>query len=237
MAKAIVNGKFSKDAKDKLSRMGFEVTPLPESRSLAYPMSTHPDMLIFIDFDSLVCHKNYYEGNRDIIYSIVNGSGLSLALSEEKIDKNYPHDAIFNAAVVGNSLICNTKYVSRHILDIAKTQNANIIHTNQGYTKCSTLIVGENDIVTSDRGIHAAAQASGINSLLIGSGNVSLEPYEYGFIGGASGMYENKVYFCGNLDSHPDKEKICEFIAACGKECVFLPFDELTDMGSIIFTN
>ena len=102
-------------------------------------------------------------------------------------------------------------------------------------SKCSTLIVGENDIITADRGIHRVAQSAGINSLLIGVGNVSLEPYEYGFIGGASGTLGNTVYFCGDLKEHPDKQKIVEFISACGKECVFLPFERLSDMGSILF--
>ena len=89
--------------------------------------------------------------------------------------------------------------------------------------------------ITADRGIHRAAREAGINSLLIGAGNVSLDPYEYGFIGGATGTFKNKVFFCGDLEEHPDKQKIVEFISACGKECVFLPFERLTDTGSILF--
>lgn len=233
MAKAIVNLAFPENAMADLSRRGFDVIPIPSSKDLVVPMSQHPDMLIFCGFDAVVCQKNYYNENRNTIDLIANGK--KLIVSDENIGKEYPLDAIFNAAVVGNNLLCNKKYISKHILELTKENGINIIHVNQGYTKCSTLIVNNNDIITSDRGIHAAAQKAGINSLLIGAGNIELLPYEYGFIGGATGMYGNNVYFCGSLNEHPDKEKICEFIRSCGKEFVFLPFEKLSDMGSILF--
>lgn len=237
MVNAIINSNFPKSAIEALNREGFITIPLPSNEKIEFPVSTHPDMIIFVGFGSLVCHRDYYLNNQELIDSLVNIHSLCLLISDEEICSKYPDDAIFNACIVGNTLICNTKHISKLLLEVATTNGANIIHTNQGYTKCSTLIVGENDIITSDCGIHTAAQKAGINSLLIGAGNVSLEPYEYGFIGGATGLYGSKVYFCGNLDKHPDKEKICEFIESRGKECVFLPFDKLSDMGSIIFIN
>ncbi len=235
MSLAIINSTFPEKAIKMLSLDGHEIIALPPSKALPHPMSTHPDMLLFCGFGAIVCHKDYYEENRTLIDIIVNKSENRLILSDEKIEEEYPRDAIFNAAVVGNNLLCNTRFISRYILELANINGINIIHVNQGYTKCSTLIVGENNIITADRGIHSAAQKAGINSLLIGAGNVSLDPYEYGFIGGATGMLENKVFFCGDLEEHPDKEKIVEFISACGKEGVFLPFERLTDTGSILF--
>ncbi len=235
MAIALVNSNFPEAAAKAIELDGINVIPLPLWDCLEMPMSTHPDMMIFMGFGHIVCHKDYYNKYTALIDSIVAKASLLLVVSDEEIDRTYPRDAKFNACVVGNSVICNTKHISRHILDIAKENNANIIHVNQGYTKCSTLVVGDNEIITSDRGIYMSAQNAGVNSLLISAGNVMLKPYEYGFIGGASGMYDNKIYFCGNLENHPDKEKICEFITLCGKECVFLPFPELTDIGSILF--
>ena len=192
-------------------------------------------MILFIGWGNLVCGKEYYEKNSEIIDLITSSASLALVLSEEEITEEYPHDAIFNAALVGNNLFCNTRIISKHILALAQENGANIVHVNQGYTKCSTLVVDRDHIVTADRGIHKAAQAAGVDSLLISSGNVSLEPYEYGFIGGASGETDGTIYLCGSLENHPDGEKISEFIASCGKKCTFLPFDKLTDMGSIMF--
>ena len=235
MSLAIINSAFPEKAIEQLNKYGHKTVFLPPSVALPHPMSTHPDMLVFIGFGALIVHRDYYEENRDIVDAIAKHGGCRLILSDEEIGKEYPRDAIFNAAVVGNVLLCNTKFISKYILELAKKNGASIIHVNQGYTKCSTLIVGENDIITADRGIHRAARETGINSLLIGAGNVSLDPYEYGFIGGATGTFKNKVFFCGDLGEHPDKQKIVEFISACGKECVFLPVERLSDTGSILF--
>ncbi len=235
MTIAITNSGFPKSATDALEKEGFKTIPLPASKSLDQPMASHPDMLIFVGFDSLVCHRKYYEENKTVIDLIASEGALSLVLSDEEISPKYPLDALFNACIVGNMLLCNTKHISKHIIEIARSRGANIVHVNQGYTKCSTLVVNDNNIITSDRGIHLTAQRADINSLLIEIGGVSLNPFEYGFIGGASGSCGSKIYFCGNLYGHPDKYKICEFITLCGKECVFLPFDELTDTGSMFF--
>ena len=235
MVKAIVNCKFPDEAVKLLNDYGFDTVSMPEAEYLAEPMSTHPDMLIFIGFGSIVCHEYYYKCNKSLIDSIAHNSSLELIVSCDEISSSYPLDARFNACVVGNSLLCNTKNVSKHILGAATKHGANIIHVNQGYAKCSTLVVDDESIITSDIGIHNAVQGSSINSLLISVGNVALDPYEYGFIGGASGTSHDTIYFCGNLDLHPDYKKIISFISERGKKCVFLPFKKLTDMGSILF--
>ncbi len=235
MSTALINCNFPDDAKAMLAADGINAISLPAWDELDAPMSAHPDMLLFLGFGHLICHRNYYDKNKSLIDSIARESNLGLILSDEEIGKKYPRDAIFNACIVGDRLICNTNFVSKHIIELANKNNAQIIHVNQGYTKCSTLVVSNNDIVTADRGIHKAAQRNGINSLLIGAGNVSLEPYDYGFIGGATGLAEGKIYFCGGLDTHPDREKLLEFISLCGKKRVFLSFPELCDTGSILF--
>ena len=234
MVRAIINCKFPTEAVKLLNDCGFDTVSIPEAEYLNTPMSTHPDMLIFIGFGSIVCHEYYYKCNKSLIDSIAHNSSLELIVSCDEISSSYPLDARFNACVVGNSLLCNTKNVSWHILEAATKHGATIIHVNQGYTKCSTLIVDDENIITSDVGIHSAAQNSNINSLLISTGNVALDPYEYGFIGGASGTSSDTIYFCGNLDLHPDREKIIAFISERGKKCVFLPFEKLTDTGSIL---
>ena len=234
MAIALVNCNFPAEAVNEISKHA-KVFSMPRAKYLPRPVSEHPDMIAFVGFGHIVCHKDYYENNNSLMDSIASEGNLKLIVSDEKISEKYPHDAIFNACQVGKFLFCNEKNISRHILDTASKNGAEIIHVNQGYTKCSMLIVGDNDIITSDRGIHTAAQKLEINSLLIGAGSVSLEPYEYGFIGGATGKLGNKIFFCGELEEHPDRVKIQEFISSCDKECIFLPFDKLTDMGSILF--
>ncbi len=75
----------------------------------------------------------------------------------------------------------------------------------------------------------------GFEVLLIHNGGVSLSPYEYGFIGGASGFLENKLYFIGDIDTHPDCAAIKSFISEAGAECISLSDGGLFDGGRLIF--
>ena len=72
--------------------------------------------------------------------------------------------------------------------------------------------------------------------LLISSGDIKLEGYDYGFIGGASGkISDNTVVFFGNAEMHPRYSSIREL---CYKNkieikilCKTMP---LTDVGGIV---
>ena len=106
--------------------------------------------------------------------------------------------------------------------------------TKQGYSKCSTLIVDERSIITSDRSIHESCTNAGMDSLLISAGHVDLPGYSYGFIGGASGRFMDMVLLTGNMDSHPDREKIYGFIEERGLKVKLLSEEKAVDIGSIL---
>ena len=212
-----------------------ELFLMPPADYLQKGVSSHPDMLVFIGFGKLFCHKKYFDANRELIQNIANISSLEIAVSDEDTDKKYPFDVLFNAALVGKNLICNKKTVSRLVLKAAEDLGINIIHVSQGYTKCSTCIVSDNAIITADRAIYDACVGNGIIALLISEGHITLSDYNYGFIGGASGGFGNKIYFCGDILSHPDGGQILEFCKKHGKTAISLSSDKLLDIGSILF--
>lgn len=74
-----------------------------------------------------------------------------------------------------------------------------------------------------------------IDILPVQKGHVALEGFEYGFLGGASGCIDGRVYFNGDLSAHPDFEKIREFLAERGYETVYFEGEPLTDIGSIVY--
>lgn len=232
---ALVNSELNNITKSALAAMGYECIQLPQADFLPYPMSTHPDMLVFSGFGKLFTHRKYYEKNKELIDYIISRSSLSLVISHEDIAEKYPHDVLFNCALVGNKLICNPKYVSKHILCEAQKSNITVIFVKQGYVKCSVCIVDESSVITSDVGIYNAVTAHGIDCLLICSGSISLPPYEYGFIGGASGSDDKNVYFCGDISKHPDGDRIRKFITSKNKSAVCLDENTLFDFGSILF--
>lgn len=232
---ALVNSVINTKTQNALAAVGYECVALPRADYLSYPMSTHPDMLVFSGFGKLFTHKKYYEANKELIDSIISRSSLSLVISDEAIDAKYPNDVLFNCALVGNKLICNKKYVSKHILCEALKHNITVISVKQGYVKCSVCVVDNSSVITSDVGIYNSATAHGIDCLLISSGSISLPPYEYGFIGGSSGNDDKNVYFCGDINKHPDGDRICKFITSKNKNTVCLDENMLFDFGSILF--
>ena len=120
-------------------------------------------------------------------------------------------------------------------MEIGKKSGLTLLNVNQSYPNCSILKIDEQSAVTSDRGLYKALCENGIDTLLIEEGHISLPPYEYGFIGGASGVYGDKVMFFGNIDLHPDGEKIRKFIQEKGKRCISLSDAPLRDLGGMIF--
>ena len=218
-----------------LKKMGAELFLMPAANYLQKGVASHPDMLLFIGFGKLFCHERYYDANKELIDAILNISQLELSLSSEEMGEKYPSDVKFNAALVGNTLICNKKTVSEHILNEARRSNCNIINVPQGYTKCSTCIVSEHTVITSDKPIYNACLSCGIDALLVSTDGVDLPGYSYGFIGGASGICGDNVYFCGDIKKHPDGEKIIEFCKKHGKIVISLSNQKLFDIGTIIF--
>ena len=74
-----------------------------------------------------------------------------------------------------------------------------------------------------------------IDALLVDKGHIDICGWDYGFIGGASGMIaNNKLAFCGDLSMHPDYEKIVNFSLFHDAECISLSNRRLMDFGSLI---
>ena len=218
-----------------LKEEGFKTILLPPASYLQPAVASHTDMLIFIGFGRIFCHRRFFGRNKELLEHIASLAGAKLEVSDEPTGEKYPLDVLFNACLIGNKLICNEKTVSRHILSAAKENHCETVSVSQGYTKCSVCVVSDNAIVTADKGIAKACLGRDIDVLEISEGHISLPPYDFGFIGGASGIYGDKVYFCGSLDNHPDGEKIKDFCKKHKKIAISLGNGELQDVGSLFF--
>lgn len=231
----LVDERVSAETLSALRKKGFETILLPPSPNLQPAVSSHADMLLFMGFGRLFCHASYYEQHKELIDIIRSAAKLELTLSDEKWTKEYPSDVLFNACLLRNRLICNKKTVSSLILSAAQESGCEIINAPQGYTKCSICPVSDTAIITADKAIAKACQNCGFDVLLISEGHVSLPPYDFGFIGGASGLCGDTVYFCGNIELHPDAHIIKEFCQKHEKNVVSLSRGELFDFGSLFF--
>lgn len=213
----------------------YEIIQLPPDTSLPEAVSGHVDLLIFKLENKLVTRKSYYRTAMDKIDLICKKCGLELILSEAKAGGKYPSDCGLCVAVSGKNIICRKVSADGEILRLTNALGHSVIGVPQGYSKCSCAVLADGAIITADRGIAKVTLENGIDTLLISEGNVELPGYTYGFIGGATGLCENTLYFCGNLESHPDHTAIEEFARKHSTKCVSLSEEKLYDVGSLLF--
>lgn len=229
--KAYLSDKSDKSIIEVLISLGFDTVLLPSFSSLSAPVDSHADMLLFEADGVLFAHENY----KAMLDARDFESFERFLTVSEPIAEKYPQDVLLNILLVRNTALANTKYASRTVLEYLKMSGKKICHVSQGYAHCSVCKVADNTIITADRGIFTAATDMGIDALLISEGNISLPPYEYGFIGGASGVFGDSVYFTGSLSYHPDGERIRAFCQKHGKNAVELTDAPLSDIGGILF--
>lgn len=226
--KCIIGEKFACENKD-LTDLGIECVTFSPSSCLDDEISAHADIHCFN------C------GNKTLIASAETAGELRSKLLDytvlpcENIHSPYPDDVKLNAALTPKGLICNSDYISDIIKSFCNKNSIQIIHTKQGYAKCSVLIISENAVITEDVGIAYLLKKYQFDVLHINAGYIRLSDNHYGFIGGAAGMIsENILYVSGDLSHHPDYNMISEFLNKYGIKPVFNKERPLNDFGGFI---
>lgn len=226
----IVDARASEEIIYNLEKIGLKVVKTIACRELDQAVSYHPDMVIFqVSKSEIIVAPNVYEYYREELkaYDIKVNKGL------KSLEKDYPNNIAYNVGRLGQTLVHNKKFTDRSIIDYAYAMGLDIIHVKQGYSKCSLGIINQNMGITSDVLIYKELRDIGKEVLLIRPGNILLKGYNYGFIGGCMGLYQNKILFSGSIKSHPDFEKIRDFIKKTNKEVIELSRGELIDLGTI----
>lgn len=160
--------------------------------------------------------------------------GYTFHCIRSSLGNKYPQSVVFNGKWMGSVFIHNMNYTDKNVLKFLETTKINKIHTKQGYTGCSLLLLNDNVGITSDSGLARDLTNHGFDILLINPGYIELNGFEYGFIGGASFVDKGKVIFNGDLDNHIDSKKIRAFINSHQLEIVNFKNRPLVDVGSFI---
>lgn len=234
---AIVDERISEKCERGLLLRGFQIIKCPPSEFLGEAVKSHPDMLMFHYKNRIISSAKYCESFPYVFSDIREMTeNTEFTFSDENFTPEYPSDAIFNALTVGDFIFLKEDTVSQAVIRLAKKIGLEIVPVKQGYPSCTTLAFG-NSAITADKGMEKALLRCGINVTLISNGDISLFPHEYGFIGGASGVYKNEVYFLGSLESHKDSIKIREALERENYTPVSLSDEPLCDLGRIIFVD
>ncbi len=223
---AICNDTTLKNAFEELS---VKVVNVTQNEFLDAPVSQHADILAnYVGKSTFLVDKN----QKELCRFIENNDGKTVII--DNIKSPYPNDCLLNFADIGDYIICNKSILTDEIIDLLPKKQ--IIDIKQGYSKCSVCICKRNTIITDDISVYSAvSQCDDIKSLYVQKGSVSIDKYDYGFIGGCCGLVDKDVLlFNGDLSTHTDFDKIKNFLYDNGVNYIDIKGKPLTDIGSII---
>lgn len=215
--------------RDALERRGAEVITVASSRLLPAPVANHADMLC--------CHAAYnavVTSDADLAY-ILSKRGVDCRPTKNPPGSVYPSDCALNCLLIGNHAIGRGDILAPELSALLDETGTALLGVRQGYARCSVAAVDERSVITADRGIAAAMTGAGFDVLLILPGEIILEGYDTGFIGGCCGkLSADRMLFCGNPLLHPDGKRILAFLEERGISAEFTHEGELTDFGGFI---
>ncbi len=229
--RVIVDYRADEKIISSLQNLGIIVYLSCEIPSLYDAVKGHPDMSIcHIGANNFVCEPSTYSYYKKTLKL----ENINLIKGYTHLTSTYPHDIAYNVARVSvDKAFHKTAFTDREIL--LNSKSVNLINIAQGYSKCNVCVVSENAIITQDESIYINALNNGINTLKISNGNIFLKGFDYGFIGGASGLVSNDILaVTGNVENLVDYDRIIEFCTGYGVKVYALTDDIPADIGSII---
>ena len=225
---SLICGGLNAELIDYFESSGIELYYSEENNAIDKAVSKHTDLsALYLGNGKIIIDK----GQSELIKRL-ESVGFTVTETENTVTGSYPGDCILNHTVINGFIIGKSQIFDAAVKRLCK--NLNLISVNQGYCKCSVLVVDENSVITDDVSIARKVSEKGINCLLISKGDVFLDGHGYGFIGGASGkISEDEIVFFGDVTEHRDYKRIKEFLDKRKMRIICFDFP-LTDFGGII---
>lgn len=228
----IIDKRVDEESIKILEKLELKVIKTIKCEEVDESISFHPDIVIHpINHNTLMIAPNVFDYYADKLY----GMDIKVIKGEKILGSKYPEDISYNVGRLKDVAIHNFKHTDEKLKYYLKKENLEFIDVNQGYSKCSLAIIGEDAGITSDLPMYNKLKSMGFKMLLIKRGHILLEGQNYGFIGGTNGsISENELLFSGKFTDHPDNDKILEFIYKNNKKITYLSPKKIVDIGTII---
>jgi len=222
----IIAENFPEDSAKKLEKYG-KIIRTRKNKKVMEGLNTHPDILVhpLPNGDIVVDRDNFMYYDMVLRKTVIK--------SESYLDEKYPKDVPLNAFTFKNYFIHNLKFTDKRLLEYYKDNGYELIDIKQGYSKCTTLVT-EDFLITSDGGTYEKLKDI-MPIYKINHKEIKLENFNYGFIGGASGSLDKKIFFTGSIKEHSSYEEIMRIINKYGYEVEILSDNPIEDYGSIYF--
>lgn len=152
----------------------------------------------------------------------------------EKLGGSYPQDCCLNNLVIGNDFICG-KRSHMSVSEYFNSRGFCIHPISQGYVRCSTAVVAKDAVISADKSVLAVCKDIGIDCLPIPPGEIRLEGYDYGFIGGSClKLNANTLAFFGKVSALSYFDSMRLFCKKHNVEIVELGSGPVSDIGGAL---
>lgn len=231
MVSEVIVSKKYKFIIDELRKLGLSVVEADELAGVSGAEKYHADIsVIHLGDKNMLVAKN-----NSILAEKLNQLGYNVVLSENNISGKYPSCIALNAVLLSKNLICRSSLIDNKLRKYCDKRSIKLVDVKQGYARCSTAVVAENAVITSDVGIYQACIKNNIDALKIESGYIEIDDYDYGFIGGTCGKLSDDILaFSGNIKEHKNYYNMKAFALNYGVNLLSLSDSRLFDIGGII---
>lgn len=222
---AVIDARSPREAIEKL-REDFSVIPFLTEGITYDAIAGHPDV-----FMTEGPHPIVAPNTPDEILKQMNG--IAYQKGRLPVGTSLEESTRYNCVIADDVIIHKQGYTDEQIC--LTYADKTFINTPQAYTRCNTLYLRDKAFICSDMGIANQLMQNNCRVLYVSPEGILLPPYKYGFIGGCLGVFKNRVYCNGALESHPSGREMRMFIESYGFSIVELHQGRLYDGGGILF--
>lgn len=214
-----------------IKNLGINTIVTQKDERLAPAVSHHADMLIHhLGENKIIALDKSAEHSKKLLQM-----GFDITEVRDKPKALYPNDIRLNVLRIGNKAFGKLDSIDISLIEYYQKQKISLIDVSQGYAKCSAFIISKKAIITADKSVANACYNNDIDVLLIKEGNIGIDTYDYGFIGGCGGLISNDIaVLTGDVNLHPDGERMINFANKNGVRLVCLTPHNLYDIGGIL---
>ncbi|MEG0295455.1 MAG: hypothetical protein RR620_01975 [Clostridium sp.] len=227
-----VDYKITTEEFTSLKKLGFNIIKIPKCTDVYNAINGHPDIQLCILNNitkEVIINKNISSEFKNQLIK----NKISYKESYYEIMSPYPNNIGLNALITDEFLIHKISNTDKNLLNIFESSKK-LINVKQGYTKCSCLQISDKAIITNDKGLHKKLLELSFDVLLLPYGDIILEDFDYGFIGGVGGMISAKeLALFGNLNKYKYGEDVKSFLSKHDVTPIYLANTKLIDRGSL----
>lgn len=203
-----------------------------ESTGLTFnSISGHPDIFIYQDKFNLVVAPNAPLS----LFEFFHNHKVSYIFGEKKVEGTFENSVLYNCIGTEHYFFHKSGFTDPSILKL--NHGKEFFNLPQAYTRCSLTHLGNNNYITSDKGIEKELIKKGLDCFYFPPEQISIMEHPHGFLGGTNGLYNNELFFIGNVDLHKYGFALRNYIENCGIEIVSLCNTLLYDGGGILFVD